>query len=164
VEVNSLTIDDNAWTGDYFQGVPIRVKAIAKEGYTFQYWELDNSSTDEELRLNLSTPVTLRPVFTENANNVAEPNGSLAAVREVVVAPNPSTGLLSLSFNPVRSTRLMATLYDAQGRKVRQLFDADFTAGTQVQSFGLDHLAPGVYALKLREPGGGLVTLRWVKQ
>jgi hypothetical protein len=164
VEVNSLTINDNTWIGDYFQGVPIRVKAVAKEGYTFQYWELDNTSTAEELRLNLFTPTALRPVFTENSNNVTNPIGNLAYVREVLVAPNPSNGLLRLSFNTVRSTRLSATLFDAQGRKTRQLFDADFSAGTQVQSFGLGNLASGVYWLELREPGGGSVSLRWVKQ
>lgn len=163
VEVNSLTINDNSWIGDYFQGVPIRVKAIAKEGYTFQYWELDNASTTEELRLNLFTPTALRPVFTENSNNVAEPNGTLATVRDIVLSPNPSTGTLRLSFNAVRGTQLKAVLFDAQGREVRQLFNANFSAGTQVQSFGLSHLAAGIYALELREPGGGSVTLRWVK-
>jgi hypothetical protein len=164
VEVNSLTINDNVWTGDYFQNVPIRVKAVAKEGYTFQYWELGNTATTEEIRLTLFLPTSLRPVFTEDANNVSDPNGSLATIRKIVVAPNPSSGPLRLTFQAMRGTHLMATLIDAQGRKVRQLFDADFPAGTQVQSFGLGNLASGAYWLELREPGGGSVALRWLKQ
>jgi hypothetical protein len=164
VEVNSLTINDNNWIGDYFQGVPIRVKAVAKEGYTFQYWELDNTSTNEEINVNLFRPTTLRPVFTENSNNVSNPNGSLATIREIGVAPNPSPGPLRLTFQAMRGTHLTATLIDAQGRKVRQLFDADFPAGTQVQSFGLSNLASGAYWLELRELGGGSVTLPWLKR
>jgi hypothetical protein len=164
VEVNSLTIQDNNWIGDYFQDVPIRVKAVAKEGYTFQYWELDNTSTNEEISMNLFRATALRPVFTEDANNVSDPNVSLATIRDIVVAPNPSSGPLRLTFKAVRGTHLTATLIDAQGRRIRQLFDTDFLAGTQVQSFGLDNLASGAYWLELREPGGGAVALRWLKR
>ncbi|WP_020571886.1 CotH kinase family protein [Neolewinella persica] len=164
VEVNSLTINENVWSGDYFQNIPIRVKAVAKEDYTFQYWELDITSSAEELNMNMFRPMALRPVFTENTDNVSDPNGSLTSVRDIVVAPNPSTGLLRLSFTASRSTHLTATLIDAQGRVVRQLFDADFRAGTQVQSFGLGDVASGAYWLELREPGGGSVGLRWLKQ
>ena len=164
MEVNSLSSNDASWTGDYFQGVPIRVKAVANEGYTFQYWELDNTSSAEELNLNMFRPMALRPVFTENTDNVADPAGSLTNIRDISVAPNPSAGLLRLTFTAGRATHLTATLFDAQGRVVRQLFDADFPAGTQVQSFGLDDVASGAYWLELREPAGGSVSLPWLKR
>ena len=84
VEVNSLTIDQSSWIGDYFQNVPIRVKAVAREGYSFQHWELDNNTTNPELTLNLNRPTALRPVFSLTTNLHAVPAGSLATVSDLV--------------------------------------------------------------------------------
>ena len=133
VEVNSLTINDSNWSGDYFQDVPIRVKAVAKEGYTFQHWELDNTSITEELRIDLNRATSLRPIFAISTSTQEEPTGSLAAIKDISVSPNPSSGILRLSFTAARSTHLAATLVDVQGRVIQQLFDTNFQAGTQVQ-------------------------------
>jgi hypothetical protein len=61
---NRLTIAENAWTGDYFQGVPFDVEAIARPGYIFSHWEINQGNlTNAIISLNITAPINLKPVF-----------------------------------------------------------------------------------------------------
>jgi hypothetical protein len=51
-----------AWTGTYFQGVPVTVQAIPEPGYRFAGW-LGRDETHSLLTLTLSEAVTLMPIF-----------------------------------------------------------------------------------------------------
>ena len=63
VKVNSLTIKENNWSGDYFQGVPIKVTAAPEPGFVFSHWSGDNNSTNAELNINMTDAMTLIPHF-----------------------------------------------------------------------------------------------------
>ena len=164
VEVNSLTIEEAQWSGDYFQDVPIRVKAVAREGYSFVRWELDNTSAEEELTINMTDRRRLRPVFREEATSVPELRNSLAAVSGVDLSPNPSAGEMLLRFSVQHPVTLTAEVFDSQGRIVRQLFSERFGAGTRVQRKFFNDVAPGVYLVRLTERGGGTATVKWVRR
>ena len=54
INVNSnLNIQEEEWSGDYFEDVPITLKAIADPGYEFSHWSglLDSSETEIEINL-----------------------------------------------------------------------------------------------------------------
>ena len=54
INVNSnLNIREEEWGGDYFEDVPITLKAIADTGYEFSHWSglLDSSETEIEINL-----------------------------------------------------------------------------------------------------------------
>jgi hypothetical protein len=54
INVNSnLNIREEEWSGDYFEDVPITLKAIADTGYEFSHWSglLDSSETEIEINL-----------------------------------------------------------------------------------------------------------------
>lgn len=164
VQVNSLTIEDNSWGGDYFQEVPIRVTAVPREGYQFVRWELDATSTDAELELNMTSALTLRPVFVDQITSVGEARNTLRLVNELQVSPNPSAGEFRLAFTVLGTTELTATLHDGLGREVRRLFTTTFGAGPQVQGFDVTALAAGTYYVHLSERGGGTTVLKWVRR
>lgn len=63
VQVNSLAIHENDWTGDYFTQVPIRVTAVPASGYRFSHWEGTITSTEASLQFSLTGPTTLTPIF-----------------------------------------------------------------------------------------------------
>ncbi|MCB0644633.1 MAG: CotH kinase family protein, partial [Phaeodactylibacter sp.] len=64
VQVNSLTIKEAAWHGDYFQEVPICVKAIARPGYIFSHWiGSGNPGNTPELIIDMQSAMSLQPVF-----------------------------------------------------------------------------------------------------
>jgi hypothetical protein len=160
VRVNSLDIEQNNWSGDYFQNVPIKVTAIPKEGFRFLHWELDNTSDAAELTLNMTRRLALRPVFVEDPVSVAEPDNNLRSVSGITVSPNPTDGPLQMRFTVRQSTHLSAALYDAQGRQLQSLFNTSFRAGPQVQSLDLSTLPSGAYSLLLREESGGRAVVK----
>ncbi len=50
---NNLRIQEEQWGGDYFEDVPIILKAIAESGYEFSHWSGLIDSTDPEIEINL---------------------------------------------------------------------------------------------------------------
>ena len=51
---NNLKIQDDEWSGDYFEDVPISLKAIAESGYEFSHWSGVVNSTDSEIEINIT--------------------------------------------------------------------------------------------------------------
>ncbi len=51
---DNLIIQENEWSGDYFEDVPITLKAIAESGYEFSHWSGDVNSTSSEIEVNLN--------------------------------------------------------------------------------------------------------------
>lgn len=79
VQINTLKIDENTdglddvsvvypWQGDYFENVPIRLKAIAKPGYQFSHWSGIVNDTLPEITLNLEDTVFIKANFVPAAD------------------------------------------------------------------------------------------------
>jgi hypothetical protein len=51
---NNLRIQEEQWGGDYFEDVPIILKAIAESSYEFSHWSGLIDSTDPEIEINLN--------------------------------------------------------------------------------------------------------------
>ncbi len=67
VQVNSLTIHESDWSGDYFAEVPVQVTAIPALGYTFSHWLGTVPGTEASLTFALEEASTLIPVFEASA-------------------------------------------------------------------------------------------------
>lgn len=67
-------------------------------------------------------------------------------------APNPSRGLVRLSFTLPADGRARLTLHDLAGREVARLADGAFTAGAHTLSWS-GHVAPGLYFARLQAAG-----------
>ena len=63
VRLNSLTIDEQLWQGDYFETVPIQLIAIPRDGYSFSHWEGASTSTEQAISLDLTDPASITPIF-----------------------------------------------------------------------------------------------------
>lgn len=61
---NRLAIAQNLWVGDYFEGVPFAVEAVAKPGYFFSHWESSQGElADAATSINITGTMNLTPVF-----------------------------------------------------------------------------------------------------
>ena len=70
VFVNRNTMDiPYDYVGTYFKGVPLRVSAVAKPGFTFSHW-LETGETTAVIDFVSWTNTTLTPIFTENSFSV----------------------------------------------------------------------------------------------
>ncbi len=64
VKVNkNLKIQMPSWNGDYFETVPIELKAIAEAGFEFSHWTGASVSTDDTIELSLLDDIHITPVF-----------------------------------------------------------------------------------------------------
>jgi len=60
---NRLKIEDADWEGDYFEDVPIKIRAVARPGHVFSHWAGAISSTEEELEFDLKNNILVIPIF-----------------------------------------------------------------------------------------------------
>ncbi len=60
---NRLNIAEEEWKGDYFENVPIKIRAVARPGHVFSHWTGAVSSEEEELEFDLKNNVLVIPVF-----------------------------------------------------------------------------------------------------
>jgi hypothetical protein len=59
------------WTGIYFKGVPVTVRAVAKPGYKFVKWLGADVPDTEEIVINLTENTYLKAVFIDEAEAIA---------------------------------------------------------------------------------------------
>ena len=63
---NNLKIQELTWNGDYFEEVPITLKAIPEFGYTFSHWSGAIDSTEEEITLDVNGDKFIEAYFVED--------------------------------------------------------------------------------------------------
>ncbi|MEM7037106.1 MAG: CotH kinase family protein, partial [Bacteroidota bacterium] len=68
IQISTIKIDRFPWSGEYFKGNPIKVKAIPAEGYSFDGWEGGYPNTPE-LELSVTENVTLIAKFKKTGSN-----------------------------------------------------------------------------------------------
>ena len=64
VEVNNnLKIQETTWRGDYFETVPVQLKAVPEAGYEFSHWGGESDSTEEIIYIDLTELTVVIPYF-----------------------------------------------------------------------------------------------------
>jgi len=66
IQLNTIRITDNQWSGFYFPSVPITLTAIAKPGYTFSHWSGASVSTEQTIIIDPTTNLQLTANFIKN--------------------------------------------------------------------------------------------------
>lgn len=61
-EVNSLSLDSSEWAGDYFEFVPVRIKALPPIGYNFVGWS-DDMTMETERMIDLSSDSSITVLY-----------------------------------------------------------------------------------------------------
>ena len=64
---NNLTIQEDEWSGDYFEDVPITLKAIAESGSEFSHWSGDVNSTEFEIEVNVTENFEIEAHFVSSS-------------------------------------------------------------------------------------------------
>lgn len=68
---NNLKIQSDVWNGDYFETVPIELKAVPAFGYQFSHWSGASNSTEALISLNLESDISITPHFSPAQNLIA---------------------------------------------------------------------------------------------
>jgi len=95
--------------------------------------------------INIFDPLT---VSTDDDVSIAE---------GVNIYPNPAADQFTLEYRVSEPGRVTAEVIDISGRTLDALFSADRAPGKYIASYNIDHLAPGVYFIRLTANGEGAV-------
>jgi hypothetical protein len=63
IHVSTLELEDFPWTGEYFNGIPFGVKAIARPGYLFTGWQGSITSENDSITISMIGDMALTAVF-----------------------------------------------------------------------------------------------------
>ena len=68
IKISTLTPEDLPWTGIYFDGVPVKITAVANPGFTFTGWDPNGiipagMLSDMSVELNIPNDATFRALF-----------------------------------------------------------------------------------------------------
>lgn len=63
IEVNTIQTDSAVWEGLYFEGIPVRIKAVANPGYTFSHWSNDTFAAEQ--MVNMTPDLAFTAFFEE---------------------------------------------------------------------------------------------------
>lgn len=127
------------WQGRYFQGIPVPVKAIAKPGWSFSGWSLQDLGTADSISLLPTDNLALTAYFTPDSI----PTGTGSAATFFQIAPNPTGQVTQVrSSLPVRTL----TLYNALGVKQQEyVFE---NGGVTSTLLNVESLPSGIYWLQ----------------
>ena len=62
IDLNTLNINEQSWSGYYFPGVPVKVNANQNSGYIFSHW-LEFPDSSNVMQVYITNPSTLTAVF-----------------------------------------------------------------------------------------------------
>ena len=160
IRISTLHPDTYPWEGVYFDGVPIRIEAVANPGYFFTHW------TPEPLLNNMMDPVFLDTLTANTAffqaNFIPDLPTAVQAndAARLSVAPNPTTGELTIDTALLTDGgELTYTVFDARGQ---QVLEGTLT-GAGRSTIQLHGLVTGPYQLQVTNVSGRRANTRFVK-
>ena len=67
IKINTLNVNEQGWSGEYFSDIPISIKAVPEFGYEFSHWANQPTFTDS-VNLLLDQNMTMIAHFSEMQN------------------------------------------------------------------------------------------------
>ncbi len=160
IKISTITPDEYPWNGVYFNGIPVKIEAIANTGYHFLHWG-NNALLNDTLQsvfidtLNLNS-VLFKAYFEENFDVSTQ---ELASSNGWSVYPNPAHNQLYLA-HPSATNTNSYQIIDLAGR-IQQ-------SGTIVSDLSnsvidLSALAPSAYIIRLFSKEKTDAQIRFIK-
>jgi hypothetical protein len=146
------------WTGTYFKGVPLPVKAVANPGYTFTGWSKPELGTADSVGLLLMDSILLVAHFQLTDTTITDTSESMSLSFNIF--PNPTTGNLTVYGAMFKQNAVQVQVRNGLGQV---LSDAYFAPNTTGQIFmEMPVLPAGVYFLKMTVENGEAAVRKFV--
>ncbi|MCK5907232.1 MAG: CotH kinase family protein, partial [Flavobacteriales bacterium] len=102
---NNIEIQKGYWGGDYFEDIPVTLKAVAETGFVFSHWSGDIESTDEEIELSMLSDLSVKANFIESStetksiviNEINYKSGDVVDAGDWIEMYNPNSTPLDIS-------------------------------------------------------------------
>ncbi|MFZ5554426.1 MAG: chitobiase/beta-hexosaminidase C-terminal domain-containing protein [Bacteroidota bacterium] len=159
IHISTIEPDAYPWNGIYFNGVPVKIYAIANPGYTFSHWGNNGLITDTLNYIFLDTlqasTISFDAYFEQTNISVEE-----LEMAEFSVYPNPANNMLYIVSKQQQSGADAYEITDLAGKIIKSgtLNPAGGKAAISVES-----LPVSMYFITVRQKGKGIQTIRFVK-
>ena len=145
IQISTVTPENYPWQGVYFDGLPIKIEAIAEPGYLFDHWEPNEIIAD-----------TLNPIFNDTISEVISQFTAvftlISATQNVVssntfdVYPTPASKTIRIVHPVFANTKTGFRILDVNNRIV---LENNIQANTSTTDVPINTLPPGVYFVVL---------------
>ena len=144
---NNLLINENNWTGKYFETVPIKIKAIAKSGFSFSHWSDESLFFYENIDLNNpELTIDLKHYSKFKAHFKVAPLNIEKSTFINNIYPNPTDNILKVN---LKSNIILKDLYfvDLNGKifKPKELIRYQ-----DILELNVSNLKMGIYILEIK--------------
>jgi len=159
IHISTITPDTYPWQGVYFNGVPVKIEAVANEGYSFLHWAPNSLISD-----------TLNPVFLDILNT--DEISFDAFVEDLAIGvptseelpgfsvyPNPAHNTLNIRNNN-KTEDFHYEIIDVNGRIVLEGF---VSKGNATKQIDVRSLVNSIYLLRINSIDGKPNYFRFVK-
>ncbi len=72
IAIHGVISTEKSESGDYFTGMPIRLRAVPKPGYNFLRWEGISNSTSDSISVNFTGDSSIKAIFDRNGTTSSE--------------------------------------------------------------------------------------------
>jgi hypothetical protein len=162
IHISTIEPGEYPWQGVYFDGLPVKIEAIATPGYTFSHWE-DNGLISDTLNklfddtLNISSTI-FRAHFDATSIGLNE-HENLDG--EFEIFPSPAQNSIKvLNKSEVFMTGLLFELSDINGRI---LMSGNLNNQSKQTDLYVEELNTGLYIVQIKNKGAVIKNLRFIK-
>ncbi len=158
IQINTIKPETYPWSGVYFDGVPVKMTAVADSGYQFSHWEPNAFISD-----------TLNPVIESNIDENKEFKAYFKVIPpkpdgpeiHFTLFPNPTSNELIIQHdNKTLANGCSFEIYDLNGRKI--IFGELNSAGLQTK-IDVRSFRSSIYFVRIKQKDTSLDVIRFVK-
>ncbi|MCF8427505.1 MAG: T9SS type A sorting domain-containing protein [Bacteroidia bacterium] len=98
--------------------------------------------------------------------SISEPTGISERLKQEMnfnLFPNPSKDLTQISFTNPTAQEITIDIIDLQGKKLKEIGNGEFAAGSHELKFGVKELNSGIYLIEVKTESGVFVHKLWVE-
>ncbi|HEX9974687.1 MAG TPA: CotH kinase family protein, partial [bacterium] len=153
LKLNSLTLPQFPWQGDYFKEIPIQIEAIPNDGYHFIGWSDSSFGNDAAITLIPSQDVAITAIFDEVEITQIEKN--LDPINQFSLEqnyPNPFNFLTSINYELPEHSFVTITIFNLNGQEIATLVNRNELSGrhrVEWNALADQSISSGIYFYKM---------------
>ncbi len=161
IHISTITPEPYPWNGIYFDGLPVKIEAIADSGYQFSHWEPNGLIADTLNSVYNDTLTTSTILFKAYFELIPGAGIENELELDFQLYPSPTNNILHV-VNTHFSTEKPYSfeIVDIQGRITMNGILSNHSAQTILQ---VARLEAGIYFIRLKTSSHQMVSLKFVK-
>jgi hypothetical protein len=159
IRINSIVPESYPWEGIYFDGIPVKLTAIANEGFIFSNWN-ENSIINNTLNPVINDTLefltnSFTAFFTPDETGISN-----LVSNDLFISPNPAQQFIHVALKNTPKFKSSFQIIDLEGKIIHE---GIWESGVQKMNIDLGQVSKGIYVLRVTDGINHSFTKRFVK-